>query len=459
MGMRYALGLGLALALAFLGGCGLFSQPPVAIIQAEPPVGRPPLTVHFDGGRSFDPDGTITLYRWDFGDGTTATGVKVSHTYTSPGFYQVTLTVRDNAGKRARDSLIVRNFGFSRRDIPVGERPVFALSADFDRDGVQDLFVLNRFADEGAVLLGNGDGSFRMQKLKLSDGPTAAVAADFDHDGLLDLVVANLIDNTVSVLLGNGDGSFKRFQDFQVGSGPLALTAVDLDHDGNLDLAVVNDFSDEVLLLWGDGMGHFTKGNALKSELLENIKSVDWGDFDRDGNPDLAVLAADSANVGIFLGNGEGDFHGPWLFDVAPNGRVIRRADLDGDGKDDLVVAAPTALEVLHGWGAGEQTFKPAEVIAQGTELAWVAVTDLDDDGVLDLLAADTASAEVLLLIGLGEGEGEGEEEFAPPVRFATGAGPTTALAVDLNGDGLPDLVTTDRDEDEITVLLNITAY
>lgn len=51
----------------------------------------------FDGSSSSDPDGTIAGYVWKFGDGTTASGAKVSHTYGS-GIYTVTMSVTDNAG-------------------------------------------------------------------------------------------------------------------------------------------------------------------------------------------------------------------------------------------------------------------------------------------------------------------------------------------------------------------------
>jgi PKD repeat protein len=51
----------------------------------------------FDGSESIDHEGTIVSYAWDFGDGTTATGVTATHTYDAPGIYLVTLTVTDNA--------------------------------------------------------------------------------------------------------------------------------------------------------------------------------------------------------------------------------------------------------------------------------------------------------------------------------------------------------------------------
>jgi subtilisin family serine protease/PKD repeat protein len=60
----------------------------------------------FDGSLSSDPDGSIVSYVWDFGDGTTVIGSKVNHAFTSPGTYTATLTVTDNGGRTATDSVI-----------------------------------------------------------------------------------------------------------------------------------------------------------------------------------------------------------------------------------------------------------------------------------------------------------------------------------------------------------------
>jgi PKD repeat protein len=56
-------------------------------------------TVSFDASSSYDPDGTIMSYDWDFGDGNAGSGVAVSHTYAADGTYSVTLTVCDNDGE------------------------------------------------------------------------------------------------------------------------------------------------------------------------------------------------------------------------------------------------------------------------------------------------------------------------------------------------------------------------
>ncbi len=63
--------------------------------------------VTFDGSASYDPDGTIVSYVWNFGDGYSDTGSHVTHTFTQPGTYLVTLTVMDNLGATGQDTLNV----------------------------------------------------------------------------------------------------------------------------------------------------------------------------------------------------------------------------------------------------------------------------------------------------------------------------------------------------------------
>jgi plastocyanin len=75
---------------------------------AIPAHGPAPLTVGLDASGSVDPDGTITRYEWDFGDGQGDVGVSVRHEYTEAGVYTVTLTVMDDDGASAQTTLPIR---------------------------------------------------------------------------------------------------------------------------------------------------------------------------------------------------------------------------------------------------------------------------------------------------------------------------------------------------------------
>lgn len=67
---------------------------------------EPYAEIEFNGSGSYDPDGELVSYLWDFGDGTYGNGVIVEHIYFVPGEYNVTLTVTDNFGATDQDSLI-----------------------------------------------------------------------------------------------------------------------------------------------------------------------------------------------------------------------------------------------------------------------------------------------------------------------------------------------------------------
>ncbi len=73
-------------------------KPPVAVFTYSPKGGNPPLRVNFDASKSYDPDGTISGYQWDFGDGHTGEGKTVGHSFTEAKAYAVTLTVFDRDG-------------------------------------------------------------------------------------------------------------------------------------------------------------------------------------------------------------------------------------------------------------------------------------------------------------------------------------------------------------------------
>ena len=82
-------------------------QPPVAVLSATPTSGTVPLTVAFSAAGSGDADGQIVAWDWTFGDGSSASGASVSHTYTAAGSYTATLKVTDNSGLSATKSTTI----------------------------------------------------------------------------------------------------------------------------------------------------------------------------------------------------------------------------------------------------------------------------------------------------------------------------------------------------------------
>ena len=98
----------IACGLIFAVGCGddddAGSFEPVAIISATPAEGPAPLKVTFDGSAS-KTSSSSREYQWDLGDGTFDDRETFEHTYTVPGYYRVTLAVRDADRNAGTDSV------------------------------------------------------------------------------------------------------------------------------------------------------------------------------------------------------------------------------------------------------------------------------------------------------------------------------------------------------------------
>ena len=90
-----------------------------------------------------------------------------------------------------------------------------------------------------SVLLGNGDGSFRLARtLTMPMHGATAAAGDFNHDGISDLAVVDPATGSVRVLLGTGDGSFQAPRTVAVGGSHLRIEVGDFNRDGIDDLAI-----------------------------------------------------------------------------------------------------------------------------------------------------------------------------------------------------------------------------
>ncbi len=115
--------------------------PPNADIQVNANHGIAPFEVILDAGLSSDSDGNIVQYSWQFGDGSSATGVTTSHIYNTPGTYTVTLTVTDNVGASDTETLQIEIVPNQPPDASMvlsrvsGYAP---LAIDFDASGSSD---------------------------------------------------------------------------------------------------------------------------------------------------------------------------------------------------------------------------------------------------------------------------------------------------------------------------------
>jgi len=223
---------------------------------------------------------------------------------------------------------------------PVGTKPSGLTTADFNRDGFIDIAVANADSNNVSILLGNGDGTFQ-QPLTVGAGtsPRSLTAADFNGDGMPDLAVVNYSSNDVWILLGNGDGTFHDPAKYATGNSPRSVIADLINNDSFPDLVVANSASNSVSVFLGDGTGAFAMGQQFPTGA--GPVSVVTGDFNNDGLKDLAVANQGDGTVSQLLGLGTGGFQIPINFAIGLGTQPVSidRGDLNRDGYPDLLVA------------------------------------------------------------------------------------------------------------------------
>ena len=322
-------------------------------------------------------------------------------------------------------------------------------AADFNLDGKLDLYA------GGALFLGNGDGTFVLHATYAIANGEAATAADLNSDGKPDLVIAQQ-SGGISVLLGNGDGSFQTTVGYAGSYYSSDVLVADVNGDGRLDLAAANSgcgtpFScsatgpASISLLLGLGDGTFVGGTQYPFQSGNPALQVVSADFNGDGKPDFAAetpsTAQNTTTLAVYLGNGDGTLQAQISTTVPSNGDIAA-ADLNADGKADvaMVYANCTQGTCLPGYvavliGNGDGTFQSPVPYATGLQPGSVVIGDFNGDGKPDLATSNSTSDNISILLNNGNGT------FPAHVEYPTGLAPGNIISGDFNGDGKLDLV------------------
>ena len=322
---------------------------------------------------------------------------------------------------------------------PLDGIPIFMAQEDYNEDGNLDLAV-NRiqpgFMGSVAILLGNGDGTFRQGgELPVEFPGGAVMAADFNRDDDVDLAVLN--DEEVLILAGNGNGTFGPSVAFDVGPRSLYLTAGDLDEDGNLDLAVAGAFSKAVAILLGDGNGAFGPPRLFVGGRMTEGMFVT--DYDRDGALDIVIgdglpeVFVPQVGSGVLFGRGDGTFYSAPQYLIGGQATGVAAADFNRDGQPDAAVSGSGGISLLLADDDGEFAAGGDIELAGGASPTAIAADDFNGDENPDLAVADSANSAWVLL-GLGDGT------FRPAVRHDTLDEALDITTGDFNRDDVRDL-------------------
>jgi hypothetical protein len=278
--------------------------------------------------------------------------------------------------------------------------------------------------------------------------PVAITATDFNGDGVADLAVVNSADNTVSILLGNGDGTVTAQANLSFTSSVAGLVAGDFNHDGNVDLAVATGSSVNIFL--GNGDGTFRAANTYT--VVGVPVAIAAGDFNSDGYFDLLVASTyQGGYISLLNGNGDGTFaqSETAALLIPANPTAIAAGDFNGDGHPDFAVTAANGNVYVAIW-TGPGSFGRPIVNAAGASPQSIVVADLNSDGKLDLVTANVGSNPANVSVLLGNGDGT----FAAAKNYPTGGSAAAGVVIgDTNGDGIPDVIAANMSSQSVAVL------
>jgi uncharacterized protein (TIGR03437 family) len=343
---------------------------------------------------------------------------------------------------------------------PVGAAPQWVAVGDFNGDGNPDLVTANT-GNSVTVFLGDGTGSFMPvagNPFAVGANPDSVAVGDFNGDGNLDIVTANSGDNTITVLLGNGSGGFAPAgsSPFAVGTNPASVAVADFNGDGKPDIVTANTGADDVTVLLGNGSGGFAAAQGSPFPVGLFPHSVAVGDFNGDGKPDIVTANSGNNTVKILLGTGSGGFTGGGAFPAGSFPQSVAVMDFNGDGKLDIVAAnsGSHSVTVLLGNGSGGFAAAIGSPFAVGMNPQSVIAVDVNGDGKPDIVTANSGDNTVTVLLG----NGLGGFNAAGGSPFAAGVTPVSLVAGDFNGDGRTDIAVANIGSDAVTVLLGIQA-
>ena len=332
------------------------------------------------------------------------------------------------------------------------------LIADFNKDGLNDLAVVN-FRDSHVskvptwIYYGTKKGFTPSSRTELpaAEG-SAIVAGDFNGDSWLDLAVgcqywANNEDESAprrSLIYWNSPSGFKADNCLTIsfnGLGAVALASKDLDGDGTDDLVFLTKENMYLLLSTKKSLKDINNAVVLKVK----GSAVAIGDINHDREHDIAVCTNEGVLVLKGQGKGNYDLTDSLLLPVSHASDVVF-SDVDKDGLDDVVVAnletqggaTWTDSYVFYSDGKDFSKRKPLALPTLGA--SGVSCSDLNDDGYPEIVFSNRYVTNEHDLLSYVYWNDQGHFYFENHTQLLTQGSFANTIG-DANNDGLPDVI------------------
>jgi cysteine-rich repeat protein len=342
---------------------------------------------------------------------------------------------------------------YTETTVAVGDDPQGMAIGDFNNDGVQDLAICNVSDMDVSIRLGDGLGGFTSPAdVPMPEYSYNIAIGDFNGDGNQDMAVSSAASlNLLSIRLGDGLGGFAGTLDISIGE-VSGMVVGDFNSDGMQDLAASHNFGTGTQIYLGDGTGGFNSAPSVG--VGQGQFGIAKGDFNGDGIEDLALGSNDDAwanpaldsYVDVHLGDGNSGFGPALSVTVTGSARLLAVGDFNEDGNHDLAITYGSIIAIHLGNGAGGFTVGSNTPI--GANPQSIAVGDFNGDGTQDLAIANAGDDDVSIRLGDGAGG------FTSPTDVTVGDYPRSIAIGDFNGDGMQDFATVNRNDDNVSIRL-----
>lgn len=329
---------------------------------------------------------------------------------------------------------------FTTKTYAAGNVPRDVYAVDVNNDGVPDLIEDTLSGGNTvSVMIAYGTGNFQAPKTLYTfpttyQGTVPMVAGDFNGDGKVDLVFALAGSNQLAVFLGNGDGTFKapKYETVALPSGEYfgggGIIAADFNHDGKVDLVTeANTSTTEALyLMAGDGAGNFGAPQTIYTfPAGTGLGSLGLGDFDADGNADIALGVNSNCSQGgcsqedvyVLYGNGSSGFSADHVYS-ASGSFSFSTGDVNSDGRTDIFgIGGTTGNDLVVLTSQADRQFTtftmPSGLTLSGNAgtAAPMVLADFNGDGHMDLAAVGFNASTSVFAVFLANGSGGYQEQ------------------------------------------------
>ena len=349
------------------------------------------------------------------------------------------------------------NGGFSAANIITddGEYPTVIISADIDNDGDPDIVAGKLLTNEIVWFENDGSGAFGTQNLITTEinGITSLFAADINSDNFIDIISSSKNDNKIAWYENlDGSGSFSS-QNVISGEVIMAfdIVAADFDLDNDQDIVCSAMGGNKItVFLNTDGNGSFDS-QILISDRSEKPKGLCSGDFDNDGDIDIAAAISDQdPDEVVWYENGDASFV---VHHINSNRSTWSMAicDINNDGNNDVFYTDGQFICLVENQNSGQSFGDEIVLYENGSNIFEISLVDIDSDNDKDLFVAD-ALADKLFWFENTDGNGD----FGPLIMIDNqGHGPIDIDFSDTDGDGDLDLLVGFASDNEIVIFEN----